>query len=144
MATHTLSEGGLITFDLPALADYADPGPSVRVLSDVGASRGVLFTFRAGQRLKEHRTSSQILVHVVSGTIAFEARGQAVEATQGSLLQLEGDIPHSIAALSDASVLVIMTPSPNNHSLSAEIFDKLKPLVPRSAILPHGVPAISR
>jgi quercetin dioxygenase-like cupin family protein len=134
------SEGGVSVFDLPALADYADPGPSVRILSDGGASRSVLFSFRAGQRLQEHRTSSAILVLVVSGAIAFEAHGHAIEASQGMLLQLEGDIPHGITARSDADLLVIMTPSPRHHSLSAEVFDKLTPLVVRSEDPAPGVP----
>jgi quercetin dioxygenase-like cupin family protein len=114
----------LKVFDLPALADCTDPGPSVRVLSDVGSSRSVLFTFRAGQRLKEHRTSSPILVQVISGTVAFETCEHSTEASQGMLLQLEGDITHSVVARSDASVLVTMTPSPHYHSLSEVMFDK--------------------
>ena len=127
----TLAQGDLIYFDLPALAEFTDPGPSVRVLSDVGASRAVLFTFRAGQRLKEHHTSSQILVQVISGKIAFDARGHTIEAAAGVLLQLERNVPHSIVAVTDASVLVTMTPSPRLHSLSGEVFDKLTPMVTR-------------
>jgi quercetin dioxygenase-like cupin family protein len=126
-----LAEGELIVFDLPALAEFTDPGLSVRVLSDVGASRVVLFSFRAGQRLREHHTSSPILVQVVSGTIAFEARGHAIEVAAGGLLQLERNVPHTVVAVTDAIVLVTMTPSPRRHSLSAEVFDKLTPLVTR-------------
>jgi quercetin dioxygenase-like cupin family protein len=127
----TLAEGELICFELLALAEWANPGPTVRILSDTGASRSVLFTFRAGQRLKEHRTSSQILVYVLCGEIAFDSRGRSVAAAGGTFLQLESEVPHAILALSDAIVLVTMTPSPKRHSLSAEVFDKLTPMVER-------------
>jgi quercetin dioxygenase-like cupin family protein len=128
----TPAAGELIVFDLSALGEFTDPGPSMRVLSDVGTSRIVLFSFRAGQRLKEHHTSSPLVIQVLSGTIAFEARGRAIEAVAGPLLQPERTVPHSIVAETDAVVLVMMTPSPRQHSLSTEVFDKLNPLVTRS------------
>ncbi len=128
---NALAEGEMIVFDLPTLAEFSDSGPNVRILSDVGTSRVVLFSFRMGQRLREHHASSPLLVQVVSGTVAFEARGHAIEVAAGSLLQLERNVPHSIVAISDAIVLVTMTPSPKRHSLSAEVFDKLTPLVTR-------------
>lgn len=126
-----LARGELIVFDLPALAEFSDPGPSARVLSDVGTSRVVLFAFHAGQRLQEHQTSSPLVIHVLSGTIAFEARGHTIEVVAGHLLQLERNVPHRIVAETDAVVLVTMTPSPRRHSLSVEVFDTLTPLVTR-------------
>ena len=129
--TDSLAEGELIIFDLPALAEYTDPGLSARVLSDVGTSRIVLFSFRAGQRLQEHHTSSPLLVQVISGSIAFEARGHAIAVAAGGLLQLERNVPHTVVAVTDALVLVTITPSPRRHSLSSELFDKLTPLVTR-------------
>jgi quercetin dioxygenase-like cupin family protein len=124
-----LAAGELIVFDLPALGEFTEHGPSVRVLSDVGTSRLVQFSFRAGQRLKAHRTSSPLVIQVLSGTIAFEARGHAIEAVAGHLLQLERNVPHSIVAETDAIVLVMMTPSPRWHSLAAELFDRITPLL---------------
>lgn len=126
-ATHS----DLIQFDLRALAQPSESGPGVRVLADTGAARVVLFTFRKGQTLKEHNTSSQILVQVVRGRITFSAAGAHADARAGTLFSLEARVPHSIVARTDAVVLVTMTPSPSYHSLEQEVFSKLTPIVAR-------------
>lgn len=130
-------EGQLIAFDLRALAQFRQDGPNVTILSDVGAVRQVLFTFAAGQQLKEHQTSSQISVLVVRGRITFKtasagASAGAVEARSGTLVQLEANVRHAIEARTNAVVLVTMTPSPAQHSLQHEVFDRLTPLVTRT------------
>ena len=129
--------GEMIVFDLQALTHFRDEGPYVQVLSDIGAARVVLFAFKTGQQLKEHRTSSQIQVQALRGHVTFEATGQSVELEEGILLQLEAGIPHSVTALSDAVILVTMTPSPAYHSLEREVFQQATPLVRRAG---HGSP----
>lgn len=127
-----LPEGELIVFDLRKLAEFQPRGPGVKVLSDVGVVRQVLFTFAAGQQLKEHQTSSQISVVVLRGRITFTAAGSGVAARAGTLLQLEANVRHSVVAHTNAVVLVTMTPSPAQHSLQHEVFDQLTPLVSRT------------
>lgn len=127
-----LPGGELIVFELRRLAEFQSRGPSVKVLSDVGVARQVLFTFAAGQQLKEHQTSSQISVVVLRGRITFAAADSTVEARAGTLLQLEANVRHGIAAHTNAVVLVTMTPSPAQHSLQREVFDQLTPLVTRA------------
>ncbi len=122
----------LVAFDLRVLARFRDEGPYVQILSDTGAARLVLFCFKPGQQLKEHRTSSQIMIQVVRGRIAFAANEQAITVSAGTLLQLEANVPHSITAQTTAVVLVTMTPSPAQHSLEHDVFEKLTPLVMRS------------
>lgn len=125
--------GQLIEFDLRALTQYAPDGPHITVLADTGAARSVLFAFRSGQRLKEHRTSSQILVQVLRGRITFTAAGSEADVKAGTLLHLEANVPHSITARTNAVVLVVMTPSPSYHSLEAEVFQRHAPLVTRTS-----------
>lgn len=131
-ATPGATPGDLVAFDLRALAKFQESGPGVTVLADTGAARTVLFAFRAGQQLKEHRTSSQILVQVLRGRITFSAQGSHMKARVGTLLQLEADIPHSVEALTDAVVLLTLTPSPSHHSLERELFSGKEPLVARA------------
>lgn len=126
------NSGQLIEFDLRALARFNPDGPGVTVLADTGAARSVLFAFRTGQQLKEHRASSQILVQVLRGRIAFTAQGRDIECRAGTLLHVESDVPHSITAHTNAVVLVVMTPSPAHHSLQRDIFDRVQPLVTRA------------
>lgn len=122
----------LVVFDLRALAVWRDDGPAVSVLSDIGAARVVLFAFKAGQELKEHQTSSQILVHVLRGEITFTAGSNPpVEAHPGMLLQVEARVSHRVVARSNAVITVTMVPSPASHSLERELFAGVKPLVSR-------------
>jgi quercetin dioxygenase-like cupin family protein len=121
-----VAPGNLIVFDVRKLASFRDEGPYVQVLSDIGAARLVLFAFKAGQHLKEHTTSSQLLVQVLRGRITLTAAGNSVK------LQVEAQVPHQVVALTQAVMLVTMVPSPASHSLEREVFQHLAPLVTRA------------
>lgn len=125
-------QGSAILFDLHTLAHFREKGLSTQILSDSGTARVVLFAFKAGQQLKEHQSTSQILVQVVRGDITFTTPSTTMNMQAGMLLQLEASIPHSIVAQTDAVVLVTMLPSPTYHSLEQDVFQELTPLVTRS------------
>jgi quercetin dioxygenase-like cupin family protein len=127
-----IEPGSLIAFDLRALTQFQEAGPFVRVLSDIGVARIVLFAFEAGQQLKEHSTSSQVLLQVLRGRITLTAGDARVDAGAGTLLQVEANVRHSISAKTRAVVVVTITPSPTYHGLDAEIFSKQQPLVARA------------
>lgn len=112
----------LKVFDVTGIAQFRDEGPFVQVLADTRYARVVLFAFKAGQQLKEHRTSSPIVVQVVRGNVVFTAAGKCVEMRDGMLVTVEAQVRHSLVAETDALVLVTMTPSPSFHSLQKELF----------------------
>jgi len=126
-----ITVGDLVKFDLRRFAQIKPDGPGVTVLSDTGAARTVLFTFAAGQGLKDHQTSSQIQVIVLRGRITFTANGGAVKARAGTLLQLEARVQHAISADTNATVLVIMTPSPATNSQPHDALHGRAPLISR-------------
>lgn len=125
--------GELIIFNLRTLARFREERPYVQVLSDIGAARLVLFAFKAGQQLQEHRTSSQILVQALRGRVTVTAAGTGVRLQAGMVLQIEANVPHTVVAQTDAIILLTMTPGPSSHSLEREIFQDLTPLVTRTA-----------
>jgi quercetin dioxygenase-like cupin family protein len=114
------ASGNLILFNIRQLTQFRADRPYVQVLSDLGAARVVLFAFQAGQRLKEHRTSSQLLVQVLRGRITFATADNSVILQAGMVLQLEENVPHNVTAQTDAVMLLTMLPSPSEHSLEAE------------------------
>lgn len=124
--------GNLIVFDVRKLARFREEGPDVQVLSDIGTACLVLFAFKAGQQLREHRTSSQILVQALRGRITFTAAGNSIRLQAGMVLQVEAQVPHQVVALTNAVLLVTMIPSPTYHSLEREVFHYLTPLVTRT------------
>lgn len=127
-------EGSMIEFDLRVLTQFREEGPYVQVLSDLGTARLVLFAFKAGQQLKEHKTSSQIVVQVLRGRVSFSTATSSVKLQAGKLVQLEAGVPHSVTAQTDAVMLLTLTPSPSYHSLGLHQGDaqRLVPLVTRA------------
>ena len=52
-------------FDLNQFTQFDNTKPNVQIIARSGHARQILFSFRAGQGLREHTTSSQIAVQVV-------------------------------------------------------------------------------
>lgn len=116
-------------FDLMQVAQFDDAKPNVQLIAQSGHARQILFSFRAGQGLREHTTSSQIAVQVIVGTLTFTARGESRRVTPGQLVLLEAAVPHSVLAESDSVMLLTLTPNPQHHSLAAELFDRIEAMV---------------
>lgn len=125
--------GNMVLFDLRQLTQFNPERPEIRVLSDIGTARILLFAFKAGQELKEHRTSSQILVQALRGRITFATARNSVKLQAGMFLQLEENVPHSVTAQTDAVMLLTMLPSPakKGRSQQEEVGHNLEPLVKR-------------
>jgi len=119
----------LYVFDLPQLANFDESKPNVQMLARSGHARQILFSFRATQGLREHTASSQIAVQVISGQLTFSTAEKSQLLTAGQLILLEANIPHSVVAESDAVMLLTLTPDPQHHSLAAELFSKIEPMV---------------
>jgi len=116
-------------FDLHKLTHFDDSKPNVQIIARSGHARQILFSLRAGQGLREHTTSSQIAVQVISGQLTFGVGEEKQTVTPGQLVLLEADVPHSVHAERDTAMLLTMTPDPQHHSLAAELFDKIEPMV---------------
>lgn len=83
---------------------------------DNGVSKVVKFSFAKGKELQKHRTTSDILVIVMEGRIRFHTN-EEVLLERGDMISLGKMIEHSILALEDSIVILILTPSPNYHSI---------------------------
>jgi quercetin dioxygenase-like cupin family protein len=116
-------------FDLQQLAQFDDKKPNVQILARSGHARQILFSFRTGQGLREHTTSSQIAVQVIAGQLIFSVYEESQTLTPGQVVLLEASVPHSLLAESDTVMLLTMMPDPQHHSLAAELFDKIEPMV---------------
>ncbi|TRY26525.1 hypothetical protein FOI68_06525 [Brevibacillus sp. LEMMJ03] len=88
----------------------------IRPMLDNGVSKVVKFSFPKGKRLQKHKTSSDILLFVLQGTIRFTAH-EEVELAAASMISLEKQVEHAIEALEDSVVVLVLTPSPEAHSM---------------------------
>ena len=99
-------------FDLHLLASFRNEGPSVHIVSDEPGTRLVLLSLKAGQHLKEHQTKSVLFVQAIQGRATFSASGKSVELEAGKIVRVDAALPHQVTALTDAVLLLTMTPSP--------------------------------
>jgi quercetin dioxygenase-like cupin family protein len=88
----------------------------IRPVLDNGVSKVVKFSFPKGKVLQKHKTTSDILVFVLQGKIRFAAH-EKVELAAASMISLEKQVEHSIEALEDSVVVLVLTPSPEAHSV---------------------------
>jgi quercetin dioxygenase-like cupin family protein len=89
---------------------------------DNGVSKVVQFSFEKGKVLEKHKTSSDILVTVLSGQVRFKA-DEEVLLQAGDLLSLDRDVEHSIEAVEESVVVLTLTPSPSTHTIFKPIAD---------------------
>lgn len=67
-------------------------------------------------------------MQLLSGQMTFTARGETHDLLPGHLILLEAGVPHSVQAQADSLMLLTMTPDPQQHSLAAELFDRIDPI----------------
>jgi quercetin dioxygenase-like cupin family protein len=62
-----------------------------------------------GKEIPTHKTRGETTVHCLEGRAAFTTGGITPELGAGQLLYLQGEQPHSVLGLDDASLLVTIT-----------------------------------
>ena len=84
--------------------EYNENKPSISVLIDSEASKEIRIVFRKGQVMKEHKTPFPIVVEIFNGAIEFGVNGIKHQLTAGSLIALDGGVPHDLTASEDSVV----------------------------------------
>lgn len=92
-----------------------------RVLFTSPECRAVVIDLRAGEELGDHRVRERAVVEVVSGRVSIEASGETVDCEGGMLLTFDPGEHHSVRALDDARLLLLLAPWPApKHNTEAE------------------------
>ena len=89
---------------------FAPNGIVSRTLLRTPATRVVLFGFAAGQELTEHTSTQQALVQILSGECEFSVNGVSHSLKAGDLLYLPPNCPHAVHAVTELSLLLILSP----------------------------------
>jgi quercetin dioxygenase-like cupin family protein len=98
------------SWDLTTLDGF--PGPP-RILSTTDETRAIALGLAAGQAMAEHQVHERAWVVVVSGEVRFtDADGREVAGRPGVVFELEPRERHSVAATSDARLLLLLAPWP--------------------------------
>lgn len=83
---------------------YNDKKPSITVLLETQNSKEIRIVFKKGQHMKEHKTPFPIVVQVFKGAIDFGVHGTKQQLEAGSLIALDGNVPHDLTASEDSIV----------------------------------------
>jgi quercetin dioxygenase-like cupin family protein len=79
-----------------------------RTLFSDGRVNATLFGFAAGQVLTEHTSTKRALLHVVSGEAQLTLGADTHEASAGAFVDMSANLPHSIAAKTNAVMLLLL------------------------------------
>jgi quercetin dioxygenase-like cupin family protein len=95
-----------------------------RVLFSAPECRAVAVQLEPGEQMGDHHVRERAVVHVVSGRVLIEASGETAKCAAGSLITFAPGERHSVTALDDAELLLILAPWPAaKHYIEAEAGD---------------------
>ena len=83
---------------------YDEQRPALTVMIDNEHTKEIRIVFKKGQEMKEHKTKFPIVIEIVEGQIDFGVDGQRHSLHKGSLITLEGGVPHDLRADDDSVV----------------------------------------
>jgi quercetin dioxygenase-like cupin family protein len=85
------------------------------ILASGGDARTILLYLPSGEELQEHEVHERARVVVVDGEVEFTLPdGESVAAAAGHLFEFEPGERHTVAARSDARLLLILSPWPGD------------------------------
>ncbi|TFW06569.1 cupin domain-containing protein [Oxalobacteraceae bacterium OM1] len=112
MSTHLAGSGEPI--DVRPLGSQLPQAVSTALLrtDDLEVMRLVL---AGGKQIPEHQVAGEITLQCLEGEIEVRSEGKAQALAAGQLLFLQGRVPYSIEARSDASVLMTVLRKEEAH-----------------------------
>lgn len=92
-----------------------------RVLFTAPECRAVVLDLENGETMGDHQVRERAVVQVVTGRVLIESSGDAVRCNAGTLVIFEPNERHTVHALADARLLLILAPWPGaKHYTDAE------------------------
>ncbi|QIX62800.1 cupin domain-containing protein [Hymenobacter sp. BT18] len=80
-----------------------------KVLLETSFSKEIRILLKAGQIMKEHKTPYPILIHVLEGRIALGVHGTTQTMESGTIIFLEGNVPHDLTAEENSVVRLTLS-----------------------------------
>lgn len=97
---------------------FAANGIVSRTLLRTENMRAVLFGFAAGQELTEHTSTQHAVIQILSGECEFSLAGKPHTLTAGDLLYMPPNLPHSVRATQQFSMLLTLSKPSETASTS--------------------------
>lgn len=95
------------------------------IISSSGDARAILLAIPAGEQLSDHEVHERAFVAVVGGEVKVRAGDEEVAAGTGHLFEFDPRERHEVEAVSDARLLLLLTPWPGDgHPGTMSLDDK--------------------
>lgn len=88
---------------------FAPNGIVSRTLLRTATTRTVLFGFSEGQELTEHTSTQHALIQILSGECEFSLAGKPQLLKKDDVLYMPPNLPHSVRATKQFSMLLTLT-----------------------------------
>lgn len=90
---------------IPSFGDKIE----TKVVIESAFSKEIRIVLKSGLVMKEHKTKYPIVVHVLEGQIEFGVEQEVYMLDQGSVIALDGNIPHNLRAIKDSVVRLTLS-----------------------------------
>jgi quercetin dioxygenase-like cupin family protein len=90
-----------------------------RVLFSTPECRGVVIDLQAGEELGDHHVRQRAVLEVLTGRIAIESSDETAECDAGTLITFDPGEPHTIRALAESRLLLLLSPWPAGERMPA-------------------------
>lgn len=90
-----------------------------RVLFSTPECRAVVIDLERGEELGEHNVRERAVLEVLAGRVSIESAGENAECETGTLVTFDPGEHHTIRALADAQLLLLLAPWPAGERLPA-------------------------
>jgi quercetin dioxygenase-like cupin family protein len=100
---------------------FAPNGIVSRTLLRTANSRVVLFGFAEGQELTEHTSTQHAVIQILSGECEFSLAGKLHTLKAGDLLYMPPNLPHSVRAITQFSMLLTFSKPESPVSASTNL-----------------------
>jgi quercetin dioxygenase-like cupin family protein len=74
--------------------------------------RAIVIQLPAGEQLQEHQVHERAYVAVVEGQVTIEQGGEGITGGAGTLVHFEPNERHTVTAIDDSRLLLILAPWP--------------------------------
>lgn len=110
-----------------------------QILASADDARTIVLRLQAGEELQEHEVHERARIVVVEGEVdVTTAAGDATPAGAGHLFEFDPGERHTIAARSDARLLLILTPWPGDGHPGAMTLEQKADVRERAAQHPQA------
>jgi len=92
-----------------------------RVLFSSPECRAVVIDLQSGEELGDHQVRERAVVEVIAGRVSIECSDETVECETGTLMTFDPGERHTVRALADARLLLLLAPWPGaKHNTESE------------------------